>query len=110
MDCYDKWITNQKNDLAIDPNLVIAKGDYCKSVGLYEKAKKAYHEVRCLTDDKNILKNTFYKIANILEDQDQTRNNFNKMADEENFYHFNMVDTDFINSVAETSVKLLGNG
>jgi hypothetical protein len=32
------------------------------------------------------------------------------MADEENFYHFNMVDTNFIEGVAETSVKLLGHG
>ena len=108
VDCFDKWITNHENDVAIAPNLVIAKGDYCKSMGLYEDAKKAYHQVSCLTNDKNILKNTFYKIANILEDQDQTRNNFNQMADEENFYHFNIVDANFIDSIAETSVKLLG--
>jgi Ran GTPase-activating protein (RanGAP) involved in mRNA processing and transport/lipopolysaccharide biosynthesis regulator YciM len=106
IDCFEKWITDQKND----HTLFLSKGDYCKSIGLYEKAKEAYHQVSCLTDDKNTLKNTFYKIANILEDQELTRSNFNKMADEENFYHFNMVDTNFIDGVAETSVKLLGHG
>ena len=108
MDCFDHWI-NHENDRAILCDLVIEKGDYCKSVGLYEKAKKAYHKVRCLTDDPNILQQIYYKMANVLEDQDYTRNNFNQMADEENFYHFDIVNTDFIDSIAETSVKLLGH-
>ena len=30
------------------------------------------------------------------------------MADEEDFYHFNEVDTDFIDSIAKTSIQLLG--
>jgi tetratricopeptide (TPR) repeat protein len=126
LDCYDKWIAKHENDVASARklgdrvvekdvasalvDLAIAKGNYCKSVGLYEKAKKAYHKVHCLTDDPNILQQIYYKMANVLEDQDYTRNNFNKMADEENFYNFNMVDTNFIEGVAETSVKLLGNG
>lgn len=105
MGCFDKWITDKKNDHTI----FLSKGDYCKSMGLYEDAKRAYHEVRCLTDDKNILQNICYKIADVLKNQDDTRNHFNKMADEENFYNFNMVDTNFINEVAETSVKLLGH-
>ncbi|MEA5522340.1 tetratricopeptide repeat protein, partial [Limnoraphis robusta] len=108
VDCFDKWIKSQK-DGAKASDIAIEKGDYCKSVGLYEDAKRAYHEVPCLTDDKIIIINTFYKIANILEDQDQSRINFNKMADEENVYHFNIVDTNFIDSIAETSAKLLGN-
>ncbi|MCP5370062.1 MAG: hypothetical protein H6909_05190 [Rickettsiaceae bacterium] len=109
VDCFDKWIANHENDGAKACDIAIEKGDYCKSVGLYEDAKRAYHEVPCFTEDKTIIRNTFYKIANILEDQDYTRINFNQMADEENFYHFDIVNTDFIDSIAETSVKLLGH-
>jgi tetratricopeptide (TPR) repeat protein len=64
LDCYDKWIAKHENDVASARklgdrvvekdvasalvDLAIAKGDYCKSVGLYEKAKEAYHQVQLL--------------------------------------------------------------
>ena len=89
--CFKTWIATDPRN----PDIWLERGDYCASVGGHQKARKYYHHAFSLSDDDGFKEMAMHKMAAALTVQQGLAAQFNKMADNHDFFNFDSVDAEF---------------
>jgi len=93
--CFKKWIAEELKD----PDIMMARADYFASIGTFNSAVKYYHHAASLSQDTEFKAEAVEKIANILDNQVDLASYFHEMAQNHNFFNFDLVTDEFVASL-----------
>jgi tetratricopeptide (TPR) repeat protein/predicted GTPase len=104
LQCFDKLNSIWRN--VDNAQIKIDKGDYCISIGRYEKAIKCYQEAFSLTSNLDLKTTIYEKIGNILKNQGDKGQQFIDKANNKDFYNLNEINKEMIGQL-ENRVRML---
>jgi len=96
--CYKKLLNNNPDN----PDIMMAKADHFASIGVFNSAVKYYNHATGISLDHDFKNLALYKIADILDNQVMLADQYRQMANNYDYYNFEMVTDEFVQ-------ELMGN-
>jgi tetratricopeptide (TPR) repeat protein len=90
LSCFNELIKLNPTDL----NLQVEKGNYCSSIGRYDKAIGCYQAAFSLTQDPVFKANMYRKIAGALQQKGELAGEYSARAEHNNFYNLKEIKTE----------------
>ena len=96
--CFKEWLKlDPKN-----PEIMMKKADHLKSIGVFDSAIKYYNHAFGLSSDKDFKNVTLKNIIDTLNYNINSVLDYEQMANDENYFNFDLVTDDFTDSLSST--------